>query len=125
MFSRMGPIDIECDAPPYSIVEACEKLGFQSPLDVRWFRTSHFLGAQGEPGRGLHPLLWLFDLSLPPKATCTCGQPLPKMEHCIFIFASRKEGRYFLGQCCQCRTIFWEEVTVPSRKETESGSGRV
>jgi hypothetical protein len=122
MFSRLGPIDIKCDAPLYSIVKACGKLGFQSSLDVRWCRTNHFLGGQGESGGGFHPLRWLFGGSQPPETTCACGQPLPKMERYTFTFASEKKGHYLLGQCCQCRTMFWEEVSVPSRKETESGS---
>jgi len=56
----MEPIDIECDAPSYAFVEACEKVGFRSPLDVRWCRMSHFLGSQREPDGGFHPLRWLF-----------------------------------------------------------------
>jgi hypothetical protein len=72
MFSRLGPIDLKCDAPLYSVVAACGKLGFQSPLDVRWCRTSHFLGGQREPGGGFHPLLWLFGGSQPnSRRTCT------------------------------------------------------
>ena len=30
MSSRLGPLYIECDAPPYSVVVACQKLGFQN-----------------------------------------------------------------------------------------------
>jgi len=115
MFTSLGPMDIEWDAPPYSVAEACGKLGFQSPLDVRWCRTSHFLGGRRKPGSGFHPLLWLFGGSQHPKTTCTCGQPLPIMEHYICTFESQKEGHYLLGQCRRCRTMFWEEVSVPSR----------
>ena len=124
MFSRLGPIDIECDAPLYSVVEACEGLGFQSPLDVRWCRMSHVLRGQRELGGvvGFHPLRWLFGSSQPAKTICTCGQPLPPMERYTFTFASEKEAHYLLGQCCRCRTMYWEEAPVPSRKETESGS---
>ena len=34
MSSRLGPLQIECDAPPYMIVSACRKIGFESPEDV-------------------------------------------------------------------------------------------
>jgi hypothetical protein len=110
MFSRLGPIDIECDAPLDSVVESCGKLGFRSPLDVRWCRMSHLLGGEHERGGGFHPLLWLFGVSQPPKKTCTCGQPLPMMEHYTFTVASGKERHYLLGQCCRCRTMFWDQA---------------
>jgi hypothetical protein len=113
------PIDIECDAPLYFFVEACGKLGFQSPLDVRWCRTSHLPGGKRGPSGGFHPLRWLFG-GRKPKTTCTCGQPLPKMKICICTYESGQEGHYLLGQCRRCRTMYWEEVSVPSLKEIES-----
>jgi len=119
----LGPIDIECDAPPYSVVEACGNLGFQSPLDVRWCRLSRYLGRQREPADGFHPLRWLFGGRQHPTTTCICGEPLPRMKHCTCTFASGKEDEYLFGQCRRCLTMFWEEVSVPSRKEAESGSG--
>ena len=127
MSSRLGPMDLDCDAPLYSVVKACEGLGFQSPLDVRWCRRSHVLGGQRELGGvvGFHPFQWLFGGSQRPKTICTCGQPLPLMERFTFTFASEKEADYLLGQCCRCRTMYWEEASVPSRKETESGSEEI
>jgi len=124
MFSHLGPIEIDCDATPGSVVEACEALGFKSPLDVRWCRMSHSLGRQRALGGVLafHPLLWLFGSSRPPEVTCTCGQSLPQTERYTFTFASGKEAHYLLGQCCRCRTMFCQEASVPSQKETESGS---
>jgi hypothetical protein len=117
-------MDIECDAPPYSIVKACEGLGFQSPLDVRWCRMSHVLAGQRELGGvfGFHPWLWLFGSSEPRKRTCTCGQSLALMERYTFRCSSEKDAQYFLGQCCRCWTMCWEEASVPRRKETESGN---
>jgi hypothetical protein len=116
MFNRLAPVNIECDAPGYSFVETCATPGFQSPLDVRWCRMSHFLGGQRRPGGGFHPLLWLFGGSRSPKRTCTCGQPLPMMERYICAFESGAEGAFLLGQCRWCRTMYWEEACVPSRK---------
>ena len=120
MYCNLGPIDIECDAPPYSVVKGCGKLGFQSPLDVRWCRMSHFLGRQREPDGGFHPFRWLFGGSQPAKTTCTCGQHLPIMGHLAIIFITGKVNEYLIGQCCRCLTMFWEEASVPSRKEAES-----
>jgi hypothetical protein len=119
MFSRQGPTDIDCDAPPYPIVRACQRLGFQSPLDVRWRRMKHFLKGRGGRGGvlGFHPWLWLFGGGQPPEAACACGQPLPPMELYTFTVASGKEAHYLLGQCCRCRTMLWDEAPVPSRKE--------
>jgi hypothetical protein len=124
MFNSLGPIDIECDAPFYSFVEACGALGFRSPLDVRWCRISHLLEGQRKRDGGFHPLRWLFGDSRNPKTTCTCGEPLSKMKDCICTFESGKDSHYLLGQCRRCRTMFWEKISVTSRKETESDSGR-
>src|SRR5208282_162858 len=121
MFSGLGPIDIDCDIPAYFVVETCEALGFQSPLDVRWCRLIHFLEDRRERGGvfGFHLLLRLFGCSPPKPMTCSCGQPLPRMERCTFRIASDKEGHYLLGQCRRCRTMIWEHSHLPSRKETE------
>ena len=36
MNGHLGPVEVECDAPPYAVVQACAYLGFDRPLDVRW-----------------------------------------------------------------------------------------
>ena len=108
MFNSLGPMDIECDAPHYSVVEACGKLGFRSPLDVRWCRTSRFLGGRRKSGGGFHPWLWLFGGGKRPRPTCTCGQPLPIVGRYTCTFTSGKEVDYLLGQCRRCRTMFWD-----------------
>jgi hypothetical protein len=114
---------IECDAPPYFIVKACEGLGFQSPLDVRWCRMDHVLPGQRELEglHGFHPFRRLFGSKRSPQATCTCGQSLPLLERYTFKFASEKEAHFFLGQCCRRRTMYWKEASVPSgRKESRA-----
>jgi hypothetical protein len=126
MFSRLGPIDNTCDAPLYSVVKASEKLGFKSPLDVRWSWRDHALARQPETRGvlGFHPLLWLFGGRQAHKPTCACGQPLPELEDYTFTFASDRQAHYLLGQCPICRTMFWEEAFVPSRQGTGAGSRR-
>jgi hypothetical protein len=107
MASQLGPIEVSCDAPPYAIVEACEKLAFQKPLDVRWFRMRHFLGMIG-------PRVWnMFFTRGTEKKNCTCGMPLPMMENYLFTFSRGDVLSFDLGQCQKCHTIFWEEGTVP------------
>jgi hypothetical protein len=114
MFSRLGPIDINCDAPPCSIVEACAKLSFQAPLDVRWRRASRH---DHDGILGFHALFWL--LGAGRAATCNCGQPLPLLERYTFTFASGREASYLLGQCRRCRTMFWEDAPTTSPRESE------
>jgi hypothetical protein len=77
MFSRLGPINIDCDAPAYGVVEACEKLGFQSPLDVRWCGMSHVHEGQRETGGvvGFHPSCGCSAASSPRS------QPVPAANH--------------------------------------------
>jgi hypothetical protein len=108
MFSQLGPIEICCDAPPYAIVEACGQVGFESPLDVRWCKLSHFLASGGS---AFGSLSWkLFGGNVPKERACSCGQRLPVLEKYTFMFASEKLADYLLGQCHICRTIFWEDT---------------
>ena len=39
-FSRLGPLEVMCDAPSYKVVQACRRVGVRSPEDVRWCRLS-------------------------------------------------------------------------------------
>ena len=58
MNGHLGPVEVECDAPPYAVVQACAYLGFDRPLDVRW-RPARELTPGGRPaGRGLGRRLW-------------------------------------------------------------------
>jgi hypothetical protein len=111
MAGRFGPIKIYCDAPPDPVVQKCERLGFESPLDVRWCRLSHFLNENGEPrgALGLPPWKWFFARSRRKERTCTCGRTLPVLAEYTFPFAWGEIGTYFLGQCHRCGTMFWEE----------------
>jgi hypothetical protein len=111
MSNQLGPIEICCDAPPHSIVQACESLGFQSPMDVRWCQLGHFLTRQGEPQGhvGLPFWNWFVPRSEPKKNACSCGEPLPILEWYTFTFVSGQLLFFRLGQCQRCRTIFWEK----------------
>jgi hypothetical protein len=108
MSSRLGPLDVSCDAPPYSIVTACHRIGMESPEDVPWFRLSHLVGQHS---------LWRQLLRLPPwralsaanDRNCRCGRVLPQLEHYTFTLLSGEERFYFLGQCDRCHAIYWEE----------------
>jgi len=111
MSSQLGPLEIDCDAPPYRIVEACEQIGMVSPEDVRWCRMSRFRKEFGNRREfpSSHPWKWLLG-NQPAENTCTCGQALPRLDRCTFTLLSGKELHYLMGQCSRCRTIFWEET---------------
>jgi hypothetical protein len=109
MTPHLGPIDICCDAPPYSIIQACDRIGIQRAEDVRWCRMSHFLDSDDAGGSG-HGWKTFLAVSGQRKTTCSCGQTLPNLEKCTFTFITGREVSYFLGQCKRCWTVFWDEV---------------
>jgi len=92
-------------------VRACETLGFETPLDVRWCRMSHFQYEREQPedALGSSAWTWFFHKSPRKEKTCTCGKPLPVLQWYIFTFVTDQMVDYHLGQCPRCRTIFWEE----------------
>jgi hypothetical protein len=110
MSNQSGREESRCDAPPYSVVKACQRLGFRSPLDVRWCRLDQARNALPERSGGLQAWMLLFWGNEPREKTCSCGQPLPVLERYTFTFRSGRAADYFLGQCRRCRTIFWEEA---------------
>jgi hypothetical protein len=110
MAKRSRPLQIECDAPSYAIVQACQRLGFHAPEDVRWCRLSHH-GRQRVDWRQLLRRPWRFlqEMARSSARTCFCGGPLPALEMCTFTLISGKEIPYFMGQCNRCHAIFWDE----------------
>jgi hypothetical protein len=110
MFNRTQVFELQCDAPPYPIVQGSRMVGIVRPEDVRWCRLSHFFPDQNRR-------LELFDVRTwktllggsDGKAThCSCGRELPKLERYTFTFLNGKEVDYLLAQCPRCRTVFWE-----------------
>ena len=113
MASSLGPIDIVCDAPPYSIVRAGRGLGFFCPEDVRWSRLRQFLVDHAGWREMSHFFSWD---SLPvdrclKDTACSCGEGLPRLQRCLFSSSTGQSYTYLLGQCRRCRTIFWEEAS--------------
>jgi len=112
MFNRSHTIEIHCDAPPYSIVQACRMIGMANPEDVRWERLGHYRTVQ--PGRLelFNPLTWkvFFGIGELKEMGCTCGRDLPRLEKYTFTLITAVEVHYLLGQCPRCHTIFWEEA---------------
>jgi hypothetical protein len=119
MAGPSDPIDLPCEAPPYTVVRACEQLGFRTPLDVRWSRVDRrpHVHHGGRPWdtfwRRPWELLWgqspaaEFEPSAP---SCDCGQPLPPLEKYCFTFITGRQADYLMCQCRRCRAIFWQEV---------------
>jgi len=111
MSNQLGPLEVVCDAPSYSIVRACCKLGFQSPEDVRWCRVSHSLdvqtGWQGIP----NSQLWMTSgMHRPRGLVCSCDQELPQLNAYTFMLITGLELTYYLGQCARCRAMYWEKA---------------
>jgi hypothetical protein len=110
MSTRLGPVEIECDAPPYAVVEACAYLGFRRPLDVRW-RPARELREAAEAGdRGLGRRLWSALLGRGRRPACPCGQGLAPLGRYVLLLPWGAELDYLLGQCPRCATMFWEEA---------------
>ena len=110
MSSKLGPLEVICDAPPYCIVRACHLIGLQEPEDVRWLRMSHFLQEHIGEEQGasfFQKLLWSSGRMR--DSSCSCGEKLPPLEKYVFTLLHHGDLYYLLGQCPRCRTIFWEE----------------
>jgi len=110
MAERPSSFNIDCDAPSYAIVHACQRVGLETPEDVRWCRVSHLRKSAG------NRRTWgsMLGLAEGREGKCHCGQQLPKLEKYTFTLISGKELNYYLGQCRGCRTIFWEEASANS-----------
>jgi hypothetical protein len=112
MSSKLGPIEVQCDAPSYAVVRACHRIGLSAPEDVRWCRVRHFLDAATGWSGLFHALTWkkLLSRSETGEKSCNCGGTLPILERVTFTFNTGREESYLMGQCARCRTIFWEEA---------------
>jgi hypothetical protein len=110
MSNQLGPLDVECDAPAFAIVHACQHIGIRTPEDVRWCQMSHFL-SQAEGWKGLFQFLtWekLMGRTHSGEMLCSCGAALPVLETVTFTFITGREETMLLGQCPRCSTVFWE-----------------
>jgi hypothetical protein len=110
MSSRLGPIAVECDAPPYTVVCASRQVGLRAPEDVRWWRLSRFLSTCTSWRLILNPRAWRLLLGRlgRGRAVCSCGRDLPNLQRFSFGSATGQPTCYLLGQCARCRTVFWE-----------------
>jgi hypothetical protein len=111
-FNSSDVIRIDCDAPPYPIVQMCRRLGFRKPEDVRWFHVRPVSRTQ-RPRAGLFSLRrWMSWIrpTAPDQKSCRCGTPVPAMACCTFVMLSGQEVSLMLTQCSHCHTIHWREV---------------
>jgi hypothetical protein len=112
MFNQLGPLEVLCDAPPYHFVQACNRIGFSNPEDVRWCRISQHFGAPTGWRQLMQISPWnvLTGNRQVPQKVCVCGQGLPQLEAYTFTLITGKDVSYFLGQCKRCHTIFWDNA---------------
>jgi hypothetical protein len=112
MPSRLGPLEVNCDAPPYNIVRACHMIGMQSPEDVRWSRFSQYVNTHKGRREDLKHQSWrtLLGMSQPEDGCCSCGQKLPILERYTFTLLSGNQTSYFIAQCSRCLAIYWEKA---------------
>jgi hypothetical protein len=120
MFSWLKSREIEDETPPYLVMEACGALCFQTPLEVRWHRVSRFRNRHRLNKKRLRIRLLdlFFRLGSPMEINCPCGQPLPNLEAFTLKVLFEPEIQYLLGQCRQCRTIYWEVAELANRHPT-------
>jgi len=111
-FDWFETLDIECDAPPYPIVGACRKLGFQSPEDVRWCSVGNAHPAPPKQRGGLFAQAFnaIFRKTAQQNGDCLCRCRLPELDQYTFTLACGQEKHLLLGQCRRCLTIFWKEA---------------
>jgi hypothetical protein len=112
MKNQLGPLEISCDAPPYSIVQACSQVGIQSPEDVRWCRLRNHLQALAGWPEFLKSFPWKMFIrsGSSTENLCSCGHALPRLEGYKFMLITGKEVSYLIGQCSRCRTVYWEDA---------------
>jgi len=110
MFGWADSIEIECDAPPYWIVKACESLGLESPLDVPWRQLSRFQRQKRRERTSLQGWVKGLIYGTPhgEDGKCTCGTHLPRLETYIFTLLRAGEVEYQIGQCSRCHTLYWD-----------------
>jgi hypothetical protein len=102
-------LEIDCDAPPYYIVQACWQIGVETPEDVRWLEAGHLLAHAGIPGprgksRRWNDLLEMGNLS---GLHCSCGARLPFLTRYKFTLNDSDLVFYSFGQCGRCKTVYW------------------
>jgi hypothetical protein len=107
-FSWLGTTELDCDAPPYRIVKACHKIGFRAPEDVRWCHESN-APTKSIRRQGVFGFLMSAIGRAERRPVCICGCRLPTLETYVFASRSGADYRFLLGQCHQCKTVFWKE----------------
>jgi len=107
MPARGEPLDLNCDAPPYRVVQACRAIGLKSPEDVRWLEAGGLLARRGERVGSPVYHYWNERRAFNAAGSCSCGGELPFLEGYLFVLSSGAELLIAFGQCGRCNTIYW------------------
>ena len=110
MSEQLPSVEIQCEAPSYSVVRACAAFGFQSPLDVRWSLFCRYRISQ----QATQPLMSSLASLLPATGWlstvnhCNCGAAIPQLQPFGFLMPEGKILHYVLAQCPRCKTMYWD-----------------
>ena len=101
-------LDVWCDVPAYGIVQACQWLGFERPLDVAWH---HRVATCGRSGRRRASLLCSAGCSAAANQRPRCAAAVKRRRSwsCRPVTGAARDDAIRLGQCSRCRTIFWDD----------------
>jgi hypothetical protein len=93
-------------------VQACQRLGYRAPLDVRWARLKRVAPGPNERPSLFSLRAWkqLFGLALPWSSACRCGGLVAGLRKFRFVLGPRKKLTCVIGQCPRCGTIHWDEA---------------
>lgn len=84
MEKSLGALEVICDAPPYPIVEASKRIGYERPADVRWEQV------------------------VAQKVNCCRGTL--GLATFRFTYDNGAEVMYAMAQCPCCKKVSWKDV---------------
>jgi len=115
MGRRRRLIETHSETPPYLVMQACEPLGFHTPLQVTWHQLIRFPGGPGGVRRALTTRLWdwFFGQQEQKETTCRCGQPLPGLQSHTFKVLFEPETQYRWASVLNALRFTGKELNCP------------
>lgn len=102
MKRKLGPIEVNCDAPEHDVVKACLQLNLKRPLDVPWRRVG----------------------SAQPHQCVECDKTNAFKKYAV-SFRDGRKLMFWFAQCQRCLTIHWrtdaENYPPPAAADENGG----